>query len=126
MSKLPDDLKYAKTHEWAKLEGDTVRVGISDFAQTQLGDVVYVQLPEAGRRVTAGEAVATVESVKTASDIHSPVTGEIVEVNPTLTDQPGSVNEDAYAAWLFRVKADDPGELEQLMDAESYRTTLAD
>jgi glycine cleavage system H protein len=124
MSNLPDDLKYAKTHEWAKLESDgAVRVGISDFAQEQLGDVVYVELPEAGRRVKAGEAVAVVESVKAASDIYSPVSGEIVEANASLSDAPESLNADAYAAWLFRVKADNPAELDALLDAEGYRAS---
>jgi glycine cleavage system H protein len=122
MSNLPDDLRYAKTHEWAKLESDgAVRVGISDFAQEQLGDVVYVELPEIGRRVKAGEAVAVVESVKAASDIYSPVSGEIVEINASLEGAPESINEDAYATWLFRVKADNPAELDALLDAEGYR-----
>jgi glycine cleavage system H protein len=122
MSNLPDDLKYAKSHEWAKLEdGGTVRVGISDFAQEQLGDVVYVELPEPGRRVKAGEAVAVVESVKAASDIYSPVSGEIVEVNESLADEPEAINRDSYAAWMFRVKAADTSELNALLDAEGYR-----
>ena len=124
MSHLPDDLKYAKSHEWAKLESDgTVRVGISDFAQEQLGDVVYVELPEIGRKVKAGEATAVVESVKAASDIYSPVSGEIVEANVALTDTPEAINQDPYVAWLFRVKADQPSELDALLDAEGYRAS---
>jgi glycine cleavage system H protein len=122
MSNLPDDLKYAKSHEWAKLETDgTVRVGISDFAQEQLGDVVYVELPQTGRKVKAGEAVAVVESVKAASDIYSPVSGEIVAANETLADAPESINQDAYGAWMFSVKPDNPAELDALLDAEGYR-----
>lgn len=122
MSRLPGDLKYATTHEWARPEdGGNVRVGISDFAQEQLGDVVYVELPDVGRRVRAGEACAVVESVKAASDIYSPVSGEIVEVNATLSDAPEAVNQDAYAAWLFCVKADDLSELNSLLDAEAYK-----
>jgi len=124
MSRLPDDLKYARSHEWAKPEeGGNVRVGITDYAQEQLGDVVYVELPEAGRRVKAGEACAVVESVKAASDIYSPVSGEIVEANGSLSDAPESINQDAYAAWLFRVKADDLSELNALLDAESYKAS---
>jgi glycine cleavage system H protein len=123
MSNLPDELKYAKTHEWARLEQDgTVRVGISDFAQEQLGDVVFVELPDVGRQVEIGEAVAVVESVKAASDIYSPVRGQVVEINEALADAPESINEDAYRAWLFRVKADDPSDLDALLDAEAYRT----
>lgn len=119
---MPGDLKYATTHEWAKPEDSgNVRVGISDFAQEQLGDVVYVELPDVGRRVRAGEACAVVESVKAASDIYSPVSGEIVEVNATLSDAPEAVNQDAYAAWLFCVKADDLSELNSLLDAEAYK-----
>lgn len=125
MSKLPADLKYADTHEWAKLEaGNTVRVGITDFAQEQLGDVVFVELPDIGRKVKAGEAVAVVESVKAASDIYSPVGGEIVEANAALGGAPEALNEDAYGAFLFAVKADDPAELDKLLDAEGYRQSV--
>lgn len=122
MSNLPDDLKYAKTHEWAKLESDgTVRIGITDFAQEQLGDVVYVELPEAGRKVKAGEAVAVVESVKAASDIYSPVSGEILAANEVLGDAPEAINQDSYDAWMFSVKPDNVAELDALLDAEGYR-----
>lgn len=122
MSNLPDDLKYANSHEWAKQEdGNVVRVGISDFAQEQLGDVVFVELPDVGRKVKAGEAVAVVESVKAASDIYSPVSGEILEVNEALNDAPEAINEDSYAAWFFAVKADNPAELDKLLDAKGYR-----
>jgi glycine cleavage system H protein len=125
MSDLPENLKYAKTHEWALLEDDNVvRVGITDFAQGELGDLVYIELPELGRKVAAQEQCAVVESVKTASDIFSPVAGEIVAVNTALTDEPEQVNNDAYQAWLFCVKADDLSDLDRLMDAEAYRQSI--
>jgi glycine cleavage system H protein len=123
MSDLPDNLKYAASHEWAKLEkDDIVRIGISDFAQEELGDLVFIELPEVGQKVSAAEQCAVVESVKTASDLYSPVNGEIVEVNEALADTPELVNEDPYAAWLFCVKADDPSELDQLMNADEYES----
>lgn len=122
MSNLPDDLKYASSHEWARQEdGNVVRVGISDFAQEQLGDVVFLELPDVGRKVKAGEAVAVVESVKAASDIYSPVSGEILEVNEALNGAPEAINENSYEAWFFAVKADNPAELDKLLDAEGYR-----
>lgn len=122
MSDLPDNLKYAKTHEWAQLEGDnTVRVGITDFAQEELGDLVFIELPELGRKVAAQEQCAVVESVKTASDLFSPVAGEVVAVNEALVDAPEQVNDDAYGTWLFCIKADDLSELDALMDADAYR-----
>ncbi|MGZ8186239.1 MAG: glycine cleavage system protein GcvH [Methylobacter sp.] len=121
MSDLPENLKYAKTHEWAHLEDDNiVRVGITDFAQKELGDLVYIELPELGRKVYAEEQCAVVESVKTASDLFSPVTGEIVAVNVVLVDEPEQINKDAYQAWLFCIKADDLSDLDQLMDAPDY------
>jgi glycine cleavage system H protein len=123
MSNLPDDLKYSSSHEWAKLEsGGLVRVGISDFAQQQLGDVVYIELPKQGLAVTAGKPCAVIESVKAASDINSPVSGEIVEVNQAAVDAPESVNQDSYAQWLFTVKASNLAELDALLDAEAYLT----
>ncbi len=125
MSDLPDDLKYAQTHEWAKLEeSNVVRVGITDFAQEELGDLVFVELPELGRKVSAGEACAVVESVKTASDLFSPVAGEVVAVNAALQDAPEQVNDDAYGAWLFCIKADDLSGLDQLMNADAYRRMI--
>lgn len=124
MSNLPDDLKYSPTHEWAKADSDgVVNVGISDFAQAQLGDVVFIDFPEVGRRVAAGEACLTIESVKAASDVYSPLSGEIVEVNGALRDAPEAVNEDSYANWLFRVKAQDLAELDKLLDAAGYRAS---
>jgi len=127
MSIVPNDLKYAKSHEWAKLEADgIVLVGISDFAQEQLGDVVYVELPEQGRSVKAGEACAVIESVKAASDIYSPVSGEIIETNTALAETPELVNQDSYQYWLFRVKISDSTELDSLLDASGYETSTAD
>jgi glycine cleavage system H protein len=125
MSGLPDNLKYAKTHEWVQLEDDNiVRVGITDFAQEELGDLVYIELPELGRKVTAQQQCAVVESVKTASDLFSPVTGVVVAVNEALVDQPEQVNDDAYGTWLFCIKADDPTELNALMNADAYQQMI--
>ncbi len=127
MSEFPEDLKYAVTHEWAKLEEDNlVRVGITDFAQEELGDLVFIELPDIGRRLNSTEQCAVVESVKTASDLFSPVSGEVVSINESLTDEPEKVNEDAYASWLFCVRADDPAELDLLMDADAYAEMVED
>ncbi|MFA5985212.1 MAG: glycine cleavage system protein GcvH [Methylococcaceae bacterium] len=127
MSNLPDTLRYAKTHEWVKQEEDAIlRIGITDFAQQELGDLVYIQLPELGRRLSAQEQCAVVESVKTASDLFSPVSGEVVAVNVALIDEPEQVNDDAYRAWLFCIKADEPADFDQLMDAEAYAKMIDD
>ncbi len=125
MSDLPDNLKYAKTHEWAKVEDDNiVRVGITDFAQEELGDLVYIELPELGRKVAAQEQCAVVESVKTASDLFSPVSGEIVAINEAVADAPEQVNDDAYGTWLFCIKVDNLAELDALMDADAYKQMI--
>jgi len=125
MTELPADLRYAKTHEWSKLDEDAiVRIGITDFAQSELGDLVYIDLPEVGRQLTQGEQCATVESVKTASDLYSPVTGTVVAINEQLADEPELVNESPYEAWLFAIKADNLSELDHLLDAESYRQQI--
>ena len=124
MSDIPDNLKYAKTHEWAQLEDGVVRVGITDFAQQELGDLVFIELPEPGRKVKAQEQCAVVESVKTASDLFSPITGEIVAINDVLADEPEQVNDDAYGTWLFCIKADDLTELDALMDADAYQQMI--
>ena len=125
MSDLPENLKYAISHEWAQLEDDNVvRVGITDFAQEQLGDLVYIELPELGRKIKAQEQCAVVESVKTASDLFSPVSGEIVAVNLALADEPEQVNNDPYGAWIFCVKADDLSDLDQLLDADAYQLVI--
>jgi glycine cleavage system H protein len=125
MSDLPENLKYAVSHEWAHLEDDNVvRVGITDFAQEQLGDLVYIELPELGRKIKAQEQCAVVESVKTASDLFSPVSGEIVAVNLALVDEPEQVNDNPYGAWIFCIKADDLSGLDQLMDADAYQRVI--
>jgi len=125
MKNLPENLKYAATHEWAALEsGDLVRVGITDFAQSELGDIVFIGLPDVGRSVSAKEQIAVVESVKTASDLFSPVTGTVVAVNDAVQDEPEKVNEDAYATWLFRIKVNNPAELDQLMSASAYQSMI--
>ncbi len=127
MKNLPEHLKYAATHEWVRLEDDgTVRVGITDHAQEELGDLVYVELPELGRQLSAREECAVVESVKAASDLYSPVSGEIIAVNETVVDSPEMVNEDAYGAWLFSIRLTDRGELNELLDAEAYAESLGD
>ena len=127
MSNIPVELKYAKSHEWARINDDgSVTVGISDTAQDQLGDMVFIEVPEVGQTVTAEEACAVVESVKAASDVYAPVGGEIVEVNEDLADSPETVNNDAYGeGWIFRLEPADAGELGALMDADAYEAFLA-
>jgi len=126
MSNIPSELKYAPSHEWVRNEGDgTFTVGISEHAQELLGDMVFVELPEVGDEVDAGEDCAVAESVKAASDIYAPISGEIVAINEELEDSPETVNNDAYGdGWLFRIKASDESELENLLDAEGYANTI--
>src|SRR5688572_13750984 len=120
--KVPDGFRYTASHQWVRTEHDgTLTVGITDYAQEQLGDVVYVQQPETGRKVQRGENCAVVESVKAASDIPAPVSGEIVAVNPALADAPQKLNEEPYAAWLFRIRPSAPAEIQQLLDATAYK-----
>ncbi|MEX1668774.1 glycine cleavage system protein GcvH [Zhongshania guokunii] len=122
MSNTPSELKYASTHEWARLESDgTVTVGISHHAQNALGDVVFIDLPEVGAEYSAGDEAAVVESVKAASDIYAPVSGEIIEVNEALDESPETVNEYPYSdGWFFRIQPSDLSELDNLLDAEAY------
>ncbi|MDO9621674.1 MAG: glycine cleavage system protein GcvH [Moraxellaceae bacterium] len=121
MSNTPANLKYASSHEWALLEGDIVTVGISDHAQDALGDLVYVELPNVGDTVSQGDEAGVVESVKAASDIYAPVSGEIVEINEALTDSPEIVNSEPYeGGWLYKIRASDVAELDALMSAEEY------
>lgn len=121
MSDLPENLRYAETHEWAALENNQlVRIGITDFAQAELGDLVFIELPEVGRKLTAGDQCAVVESVKTASDLFAPVAGIIMEINEKVLDEPQLVNDAPYENWLFSIKADDMAELENLMSANAY------
>ncbi len=126
MSETPNELKYAASHEWARLLDDSVvEVGISDYAQEALGDVVYVELPEIGASVDAGEECCAVESVKAASDIYAPVSGEIVAVNEELDGEPELLNEEPYVrGWMFRIKANDISELEGMLSAEDYLTQV--
>jgi len=122
MSKIPNHLKYTKTHEWAKIEGNIVIVGITDHAQDSLDDIVFCELPEIGQEVEVGEACVVIESVKTASDVHSPLTGEIIEINQELDDSPELINESPYhKAWLFKLKPSDlEEEIDDLLTAEEY------
>ena len=118
---VPTNLKYAKSHEWVRSEADgSVTVGISEHAQELLGDLVFVDLPELGAELCAGQEAAVVESVKAASDVYAPVSGIVLEVNTAVADAPESVNQDAYAAWLFKLKPTNPAELDNLLDAAAY------
>jgi len=119
--KLPADLRYTASHEWVRREGDgTFSVGITDHAQEQLGDIVFVEPPKPGRRVKAGETVGVVESVKAASDIYAPLSGEIVQANGDLAGSPEKVNEDAFGAWMYRIKPDNAADADKLLDAAGY------
>lgn len=118
----PNELRYTKDHEWVRLEGDRARVGITDYAQKQLGDIVFVELPPVGKAVRQGERVASVESVKAVGDVIAPLSGEVVEVNPALTASPDLVNKDPLGAgWLFAIRMTSPGEVEALLDATAYQ-----
>jgi glycine cleavage system H protein len=124
---VPEELNYTDSHEWIRREDDgTVTIGITDHAQAALGDLVYVELPKPGRKVAAGEACAVVESVKAASDVYAPLKGEIVAGNDALAGAPESVNENAYAAWLFRIKPSDAADVSQLLDAAAYKRLIAE
>ncbi len=121
MSQAPNDRKYSAEHQWALPEADgTITVGITDFAQETLGDLVFIQLPEVGSEVAANQQVATVESVKTASDVFAPMSGKVIAINEAAVDAPEKINEDAYAAWLFKIQPSNPAEYDALMSAESY------
>ena len=125
MPNVPADLKYAKSHEWVSVAGDVATVGITDHAQHELTDVVFVELPAVGRKVKAGEACAVVESVKTASDIYSPVSGEIVAVNQKASDTPALVNDQPFGdGWFYQIKLSQPGEVAALLDAAAYRAQI--
>jgi glycine cleavage system H protein len=120
------DVKYTKTHEWVRVDGDEATIGITDYAQTQLGDVVYVELPEPGKRVDKGQEAAVVESVKAASEIYAPLSGEVSAVNAAIADDPARVNTDAEGeGWFFKLKLTDPGELSGLLDKAAYDTFVA-
>lgn len=125
MSNIPADLKYAKSHEWVRVQGDLATVGISDHAQHELTDVVFVEVPAKGRALKAGDSCAVVESVKTASDVYAPVSGEVVETNPTVVANPALANSDPYGeGWFFRVRLSNPTELGALLDAAAYKALI--
>jgi len=127
MSNIPAELRFAESHEWAKKEGDLIVVGISDHAQEALGDVVFVELPEIGKVFAAGDAAGVVESVKAASDIYSPVAGEVVAVNKELGDSPESLNSSPYESWIFKVKPSDAdADLAKLLDAAGYTAAIGE
>ena len=127
MSDIPSDLKYTKSHEWVRADGGTATVGITDHAQQELTDIVFIELPEAGRQVKSGDACAVVESVKTASDIYAPLSGQIVESNKSVVDEPAKANTEPYAGgWFFKIKLSNPGELNSLMSAEQYKALIGD
>lgn len=121
MSKVIEGLRYAESHEWVKVEGDIAVIGISDYAQHSMGDLSYVDMPSAGDEVTAGEEFGAVESVKAASDLISPVTGTVIEVNEALEDEPELLNADPYANWIIKVQMSDPSEVSKLLDAADYQ-----
>jgi glycine cleavage system H protein len=120
MAEVKNDRRYAESHEWVKLEGDVATIGISDYAQHALGDIVYVDMPEVGDSIDAGEVFGAVESVKAASDLICPVSGEVVEINEALEDAPETINADAFGTWIIKVKLSDPSEMDNLLDAEAY------
>ncbi len=127
MSRVPEELKYSKDHEWVRVEGDIAVVGITDYAQSELGDIVYVELPQVGTRVQKGETVATVEAVKTAADVYSPVSGEVVEVNSALEEHAELVNKDPYGeGWIVKIKMSNPEELNELLSAEEYKKLIGE
>ncbi|MDE6637542.1 MAG: glycine cleavage system protein GcvH [Muribaculaceae bacterium] len=123
---IKENLRYAESHEWVSLDGEIATIGITDYAQHALGDIVYVDMPEVGDEVTAGEEFGAVESVKAASDLYSPVSGEVVEINEALEDEPGLINQDAFENWIMKVKISDPAEIEGLLDAEAYAKICED
>ena len=127
MANVPDNLHYSKDHEWVRVEGDTAVIGITDHAQEELGDVVYVELPEAGRVLAADDVFGTVESVKAVSELYSPVSGEVVAVNDTLTGNEATINESPYEnAWMIRVRLKDPTEVSSLLDADGYKAEIGE
>ena len=121
---LPDDLRYTDEHEWARLSGDIARIGVSDYAQDQLGDIVFVELPAVGDTIARGEVFGTLESVKAVSELYLPLSGEVVAVNTALTDAPELINQDPYAAWIIEVRPTDAGEYDQLLTAAAYLDLL--
>lgn len=126
MANIIEGVKYTKEHEWVKLEGETATEGLSDYAQSELSDIVMVELPEVGRKVKAGEAIGTIEAVKAVSDLYAGLNGEIVEVNNNVTSDPSIINKDPYGeGWLFKIKLDDPNQAEVLLTPEQYKELIA-
>ena len=125
MSKILEGLKYSESHEWVKVEGNVAVIGVTDFAQAEMGDITYVDMPDVDDEVTAGEEFGALESVKASSELNSPVSGSVIEVNEELEDSPELVNEDAYAAWIIKVEMSDSSELDALMDAAAYEAFIA-
>ena len=121
---LPDDIRYTDEHEWARISGDTARIGVSDYAQDQLGDIVFVELPAVGDTIAKGEVFGTLESVKAVSELYLPLSGEVVAVNTALADAPELINQDPYAAWIIEVRPTDAGEYDQLLTAAAYLDLL--
>ena len=121
----PPDRKYTNDHEWLRLDGDVAEVGITDYAQQQLGDVVYMELPDVGKQVTAGQVFGTIESVKAVSELFAPMTGEVIEVNTHLVQHPEVVNTDPHATWMIKVRVSNPGEATGLLDSNAYQALLA-
>lgn len=121
---LPEDVRYSNDHEWAQLTGDTIKIGISDYAQDQLGDIVFVELPEVGDSFSAGDEFGTLESVKAVSELYAPIGGEVVAVNEALEDAPELLNQDPYAGWIIEIKPEDAGDFDNLLDREAYLNVL--
>jgi glycine cleavage system H protein len=120
----PDDLRYTKEHEWIRVDGDTATIGITDYAQQQLGDVVFVELPDVGRPLRVGEAFGTIESVKAVSELFAPMSGEVLEVNPALRDHPERVNSEPHEAWMVKIRLSDPAAASSLMDSSAYQSFI--
>ena len=125
MSKILEGLKYSESHEWVSVDGNVATIGVTDFAQSEMGDITYVDMPDVDDEVTAGEEFGALESVKASSDLYSPVSGTVIATNEALEDSPETVNEDAYAAWIIKVEMSDPSELDALMDAAAYEAFIA-
>lgn len=120
----PTDLRYTKDHEWIRIDGETGRIGVTDYAQQQLGDVVFIDLPEPGSTLTKGEQFGSIESVKAVSDLYAPMSGRVIEVNGALQDQPESVNQDPHGTWMIAIAVDDPSQVDDLLDADGYRSLI--
>ncbi len=125
--KIPGELRYTKDHEWARLEGNTVTVGITDYAQDELSDIVYFEPPEVGKEVKQGDAIGTIEAVKTVADLYSPVSGKVIQINNSLSDDPSVINRDPYGeGWMVKIELSDPSEWDKLLTAEEYKKLLAE